>query len=243
MPTYELTLSGPRPYFAEIPYYLWGCTDYYTEGDCGRPADQNWKWLEVTHRVTSERLCVNQRDYAAWTVEGPDPIAARTAHFLVDRCAAVALGVDPADQLGPWDADAARARATAVQAVFERSELQPFNIGHFFWGSWKWIGCYSSQESRAGRWIMDSLLRQDRRAVGLCAQWLRQGPSAEAKCKALCSALSQLTGEPHASNDQWIAWYFDGPGMAEFPEPGYAAWQQELQQIHAEVDACIAMPV
>jgi hypothetical protein len=39
MPTFDLFITDPRPYFAEIPYALWGEVNYDSEGDCGRPTD------------------------------------------------------------------------------------------------------------------------------------------------------------------------------------------------------------
>jgi hypothetical protein len=56
MAEYKLRITNDRPFFAELPYYLWGQVNYDSEGDCRTPLDRNWKWMELTHRETDEHL-------------------------------------------------------------------------------------------------------------------------------------------------------------------------------------------
>jgi hypothetical protein len=42
MATHRLRLTEPRPFFAEVPYYLWGQVNYDSEGDCKSPTDREW---------------------------------------------------------------------------------------------------------------------------------------------------------------------------------------------------------
>lgn len=229
MSTYQLEISQPRPYFAELPYYLWGQVNYNSEGDCQTPLDRQWHWLELTHRKTDEYLAI-EADSETWTIEGPDESAARLAYFLSVRCDARVLGTLP--DVASRDSEPAIARARAVEHTFARSELQPFAVGHEFWGSWKWIGWFGTEYTWAGRWIMDSVLRDDSRATHLCVSWLRQGTYAETQSQALRYALNRFTGQTFATDRDWIDWYFDGPGDREFPEPEFDAWYADMQRIH-----------
>ena len=61
---YELTIKMPRPYFEEMPYYMWGTVNYDSEGDCKRPTDTEWTFLELTNRETKETLEITSREDA-----------------------------------------------------------------------------------------------------------------------------------------------------------------------------------
>jgi hypothetical protein len=137
MATHRLRLVTPRPFFAEVPYYLWGQVNYDSEGDCKSPTDRNWTWLELENRETRERLQVtSQAD--TWEVSGEDPAAARCALFLASSCGGQWISPPTWEQLQGWDQERAMARAARVQAEFEQPKLRPFDVGHLFWGSWKW---------------------------------------------------------------------------------------------------------
>jgi hypothetical protein len=232
MAHYELRLAELRPFFAEIPYYIWGEINYDSEGDCATPTDRNWTGLELTHRDTGEELQIFGKG-DSWAIEGTDPTVARAAYFLIKRCQATPLKQDPQEQLGIWDHQCALARSSRVQAVFERPELQPFAVGHWFWGSWKWIGWYGTTFTWVGRWIMESLLTNDKRAVNLCADWLKQGTAGEPQSVALRYALNRLTGLSFDSNEAWVRWYFGGgwflhgKGQRLYPEPDFKQWHAE----------------
>ena len=149
MVTHELRLTEPRPFFAVVLYYVWGEVNYDSEGDSPTPIDRNWTGLELTHRDTSEELqIVGKGDL--WIIEGTDPTAARAAYFLIKRCQATPVKQHTQEQLGVWDHQRAMVRSSRVQAVFERPELQPFSEGHWFWGSWKWIGWYGTDFTGKG---------------------------------------------------------------------------------------------
>jgi hypothetical protein len=85
MAQYALRIRNLRPYFAELPYYLWGRVNYDSEGNCKNPLDREWTWMELTHRETGEVLDVFTSDSSTWYVTGPDPAAARLAYFFCFR--------------------------------------------------------------------------------------------------------------------------------------------------------------
>jgi len=234
MACYRLRLTEPRPYFAEVPYYIWGEVDYDSDGDCSTPIDRQWTGLALTHRDTGQELQISVES-GSWAVEGADPMAARAAYFLIRRCHASPVNQEPQGQLGDWDHDRAMGRASRVQSVFERPELKPFAVGHWFWGSWKWIGWYGTSFTWVGRWIMESLLTADTRAVNLCVDWLKQGTAGEPQSAALRYALNRLTGLSFESDEAWVRWYFGrgwfsrGKGRSLYPEPDFIQWQAELR--------------
>ena len=231
---FDLTVSGPLPFFAEIPYYLWGQVNYNSEGDCGRPTDRNWSWLELSNRETGEFLSFRRPGHNSLRIEGATPASARAAVFFCSRCVATTSGLNPTDYLEDWDHAAAMKRAARVQANFERPELKPFDVGHAFWGNWKWIGWYGSEYTWVGRWILDSVLRNDTRAVPLCAGWLRNGTRGQGQSIALRYALNHFTGKSFETDQQWVDWYFDGGGEAEYPLVDIETWKKDLQAIHGE---------
>src|SRR5947209_2983872 len=98
MATYRLRLTEPRPFFAEVPYYLWGQVNYDSEGNCKSPTDRNWTWMELTNRETRERLVLTS-EADTWEIRGEDPLAARAGLFLVSRCRGEWIGAPPTEQL------------------------------------------------------------------------------------------------------------------------------------------------
>ena len=78
---------------------------------------------------------------------------------------------------------------------------------------------------------MDSVVRNDDRAVNFCVEWLRDGPAGEPQCVALKYALAHLTGEKFSTDKEWIDWY-DQSGKSKFPEPNIDEWYKELEAIH-----------
>jgi hypothetical protein len=107
MSTYRLRLDSPRPFFAEVPYYLWGQVNYDSDGDCKSPTDRNWTAFYLTHRDTGERVTVTRQD-GVWHVEGADPPAARAAYFLVRRCGGEWLDPEPVEVLRDKQSEALR---------------------------------------------------------------------------------------------------------------------------------------
>jgi hypothetical protein len=142
----------------------------------------------------------------------------------------VNTGPAPVEQLLGWDHERAAARAARVREEFERPELRPFDVGHWFWGSWKWVGWFATEFTWVGRWIMHSVVSGDTRAVNLCAYWLQQGTVGEQQSHALRYALSRLTGQSLATDREWVDWYFAGGGIQEYPEPDFKQWHAELNE-------------
>ena len=55
----NLKIKNKRPFFAEIPYYLWGEVNYDSDGDCEKPTDQNWNQFYLRNRENSEEVIIN----------------------------------------------------------------------------------------------------------------------------------------------------------------------------------------
>ena len=216
MATTELQITAPRPYFAEIPYYLWGRMDYDSAGNCRHPRDREWTWLYLTHRDTDERIHITSEG-PRWSVSGPALSVARACRFLTHRSSAITDGQQsPLDCGADWNHDAGIERAAAVASQFDLPVLEPFGRDHAFWGSWKWIGWYATEFTWVGRLIMDSLVRDDPRAVALCIGWLEAPPAVASQAEALMHALRHHTGLEFDSPGKWIRWYHSG-GIRQFP--------------------------
>ncbi len=236
MGKHELEPGGQRPYFAEIPYYMWGQVNYDSEGDCERPRSRDWTWMDLKNRETKEHLSISIAD-SMWQVEGSEPAAARAAQFLSVRSGARTRKDLPTAPDQNWNDIRASARAQAVAIEFERPELDGFD-SHLFWGSWKWIGWFATEFTWVGRWIMHSVVRGDARAVNLCIEWLRSGTFSPDQSAALRAALRVLTGERYESDREWIAWY-DGDDISpghrqQYPEPDPEAWLLDLKSAAAD---------
>jgi hypothetical protein len=227
MATHQLSLNNSRPYFAEVPYYLWGQVNYDSEGDCQRPTDRAWTWLDLTNRENREHVRVSSNG-DIWMIQGDEPAAQRATLFLVSRCEGKWVSPSPGDLSASWDHETARMRVARVQAEFERPELGPFDVGHLFWGSWKWIGWFATDFTWVGRWIMHSVVRHDVRAVNLCVEWLRHGTCDVKQSEALRYALHRFTGQSLPTDAGWVAWY-DESGKTEYPEPDFKQWHEELK--------------
>ena len=229
MTTYHFAITTPRPYFAELPYYLWGEVNHDSEGDCERPTDRSWTWLYLKNRDTAETVQISSEG-ANWEIEGVDPSAVRSAVFLTQRCGAVAR--EKLNTAGEWDLDKAMTRALRVAKEFEQSDLAPFD-SQLFWGSWKWIGWFGTDFTWVGRWIMHSVVRNDPRAVSLCINWLKQGTVSESQSAALRYALSRLTGAKFDRDKDWVRWYEGGflsrGHKTQYPEPNLDSWLADLK--------------
>ena len=231
MAEYGIELDQPRPFFAEIPYYLWGQVNYDSEGDCKRPTDRQWTWISLEHRGTQERIDVRQSAKGEWLIDGSEETASRLSRFLAERCGATPLS-PLAEPVQSWDHAAARLRALRVASEFEQTVLSPFD-SHLFWGSWKWIGWYATEFTWIGRWIMHSVVRNDPRAIPLCIDWLRGPPRFPEQEVAICYAVQLLSGAPARSGREWVRWYNGGwvskGAKLRYPEPNYDAWLAELK--------------
>lgn len=230
MTSHRLSFSSPRPYFAELPYYLWGQVNYDSEGDCKKPTDRQWTWMTLEHRGTREGVHVKQEG-DAWLIEGDDPTAARLAIFLADRCGAT-TAPSLAAAAGEWNHEAAMRRTLPVRTEFEQPALAPFD-SHLFWGSWKWVGWFGTEFTWVGRWIMHSVVRNDPRAIALCIDWIKETRFPE-QAEALAYAVQRLSGEPARSPQEWVRWYegslLSNGAKIRFPEPDINTWYAELKR-------------
>jgi hypothetical protein len=233
---YNLIIESPRPYFAELPHYLWGAVNYNSEGDCKYPTDTEWTCLELMHRNTREQLeitCEGDK----WKVSGDDPIAARATKFLAARCFSKEVHPLPDERVELWQHEKALARARRVASEFSSPKLKIFD-SHLFWGCWKWIGWFATDCTWVGRWIMVSVLKSDRRGVPLCINWLQQGTFNADQSKALRDALQELTGECFGTDAEWIKWYrgslFRKGAKVRYPEPNIAEWLEELKKEYGD---------
>jgi hypothetical protein len=81
--------------------------------------------------------------------------------------------------------------------------------------------------------IMDSVIKNDTRAVQLCAWWLREGTFDETQSRALRYALALFTEEDFGTDEEWISWYYgggqgvSGQGEILYPEPDFEQWLKE----------------
>jgi hypothetical protein len=224
-----IQIRRPLPYFAELPYYLWGRVNYDSEGDCKRPTDREWTWIYLQNRDTGEVVELKHGE-KAWSMEGNDPTIARLAMFLSDRCNGTADRPVP-DYARDWNHDAALARTLPVRTEFEQPVLAAFD-SHMFWGSWKWIGWYATECTWVGRWIMHSLVRNDPRAIPLCINWIKETRFPE-QAAALSFAVQRLSGDPARKPSDWVRWY-EGSWLRRgakqrFPEPDINTWLAELK--------------
>lgn len=218
--------GGQRPFFAEVPYYLWGEVNYDSEGDCECPTDRSWHELYVQNRDTRETLTA-VADENFWTVEAPGEICTRLQLLLASRGAAEGSSV-PLN----WDHASALGRADRVALEFSQPVLAPFD-SHMFWGSWKWIGWFGTEFTWVGRWILHSVVRRDVRAVSLCIEWLKSGTYDERQSIALRYALAHLTGETFPSDKAWVNWYegnlYSSGAKKRYPEPDTNAWLADIK--------------
>jgi hypothetical protein len=222
----RLQISTPRPYFAELPYALWGDVNYDTEGDCSRPTDRDWHYLELRQRGTDDEVFVVAEDTTFLVRSGDTALAARTATFLHARTNGTWLDAPPATDL---DLATAMTRSAWVRDQFPRPELAAFD-DDVFWGSWKRVGPMATEYTWVGRWIMTSVLTRDARAVAMTIDWIADGTYNATQSAGLRYALAVLTGESFATDAEWVDWYRTQGGAARFPEPDYDAWFEDLKR-------------
>lgn len=229
MDTRTLYADGSPPFFAEVPYYLWGAVNYKSYGNCRRPTDRAWTNLKLEHRKSREKVELFREESGLWDIRGEGRVVARVAMLMLHRCK-----ITPDSRLvaaaGEWDHVTAVARADLVRREFEQPVLVPFDSG-FFWGSWKWIGGFATDCAWAGRLIMHALVRNDPRAIPLCIGWLKVVRFPE-QAEALCYALATISGQSARDASGWIRWYdgawWSSGAKRQFPMPDLDAWNIEI---------------
>lgn len=233
---YTLSINKPKPYFAEIPYYLWGAVNYGSDGDCSHPTSQEWTYLELTNRDTGEILKIDDNN-STLTIEAESPIISKVVMFLKDRC--VADAEKAAVDISNWNHEKALNRANRVATEFSSPILEYFD-SNVFWGSWKWIGGFATDCTIVGRLIMCSLLTNDIRGVKLCIDWLRDGTWNEKQSIALRYALSILAGQSFKKDKKWVKWYygsfFKNGEISHFPEPDIDKWIEEINTTYISIE-------
>ena len=160
--------AQPLPFFAEYPYYVWGEINYDSEGDCRRPTDREWSWLEILNRKTRERLSI--RSAEKLTISGPSAVLAATLTAL--RTGATSPATAPADHGNRV------ARAARVRAQFLDEMLAPFD-SHGWWGGWKWVGAFSTDLTSGLRVVMQCVHERrivDPGVLGFLRSWSAEPP-------------------------------------------------------------------
>src|SRR5438270_201485 len=69
MAQFSFKLDRPRPFFAELPYYLWGQVNYDSEGDCKKPTDRHWTRMYLKHRGTLEVIDIEQEAALCYAIQ------------------------------------------------------------------------------------------------------------------------------------------------------------------------------
>jgi hypothetical protein len=197
----------PFPFFAEYPYFLWGEVNYDSDGDCVRPTDRNWRWLEVVHRETGERVTISRDDSAPglYVCVADELMSARLAAYLTAlRSAGHVLDghgqreIRP-EEYAPRPADRAEreqrlARAEQARAMFLNSALAPFDSMRW-WAGWKWTGRIASEFALGQRLAMLAVQegRANRRTIKELRAWWEAGPEASER-EGVRAALRAATG-------------------------------------------------
>lgn len=220
MMSVNIIVTCPRPYFAELPYYLWGEINYDSDGDCKNPTDQNWTELYLENRVTDETITITGEGSSFKISSNDTDLIMKTELFFISRLN-LNRTINP-DIGHEWSHSDAMNRTFKVKSVFDSSVLKPFDNMSFF-GSWKWIGRFGTDFTCEGRWIMDGVLNKDSRVVSICADWLKAGTNNKVQSKALCYALNYLTGMDFSTESEWIDWYYKN-GLKKFPKFDYNEW-------------------
>ncbi len=231
----ELELSGIPPYFAEIPYYVWGDINYDSDGDCKFPTDRTWDWLELRHRKTDEWLEIS-RENAFWTILGSGSGAERVVRYLAERCDGEVSGGHASNDTA-WNHSSGVQRAAHVIRVFADSRLAPLDRMVFF-GGWKWISHFATEFTWVYRYMIHSVLHNDKRIVPVCVDVLQQVDMTENIRSGIQYVLAQLTGLSFHKDRDWKRWYQRGTNGREkgkrlYPKPDIQEWYDDLKQMYA----------
>lgn len=189
------------PYFAELPYYLWGSINYNSDGNCKFPKDRDWTFIEANGRGE------HADQYYSIRVQGFDMLEIQGS--CADRVAEFFTNPEPKGAI----------RAQLVRELFERPELEIFNHNSFF-GSWKWIGAFASDMTEAGRFLMLDALRGSTQGLAIAVEWSSQAFSMEQRIRlcahvaAMCRAHSVVpTSLERPDDEAWPkdvnAWFQD----------------------------------
>ena len=100
---FKITIEQPKPYFAEIPYAVWGDVNYESIGDCEFPTDSKWTFLRIYNRETDQIILIEDVNNELIIQSTDNQIAVQTTHFLIERCDAKLLeGSLNQTEVGLW---------------------------------------------------------------------------------------------------------------------------------------------
>ncbi len=214
------------PFFAEYAAFCWGRVDYESGGDCARPCDRAWGWLDLRVRGGEDRVLVFRPETCepAPPANFPHPVRveatdARLAWlaayltmrrtpalaFLRRRGHMVGYGALADQMLAGEDADARWERARAVRAQFESDALRPFDA-MAWWGAWKWEGDYASAGAWPRRQLLHAVNANDRTALPHLFETFGRGVP-EPERAGWMHGLGTLTGKSFATADEWLQWW------------------------------------
>ena len=196
------------PYFAILPYYLWGEVNYNSDGDCKTPLDKTWTYLEVYDRS-------NRDNYFAINVNK------NKTKLIIKGNSESVKGIF--DFFSKSPNEKAMKRALAVNYCFEHPALKKFATDHSFWGSWKWIGTMASEFTITGRWIMLDAMMKNTRGIFVANSWRSFAMKNNKTSQAL--ALSMHINDLVKDETQ----------LLDFKEPDRDEWEKELFEYYVSI--------
>ncbi|QKF94449.1 hypothetical protein QKU48_gp0991 [Fadolivirus algeromassiliense] len=156
----QITIPFPKeglPYFASLPFYLWGYSNYDSDGDCKTPKDKEWSYLSVRNRENSDHFDIQiDESRTTLTVQGDEKSVNKIQEFFSDNPDAVSMK-----------------RVNVVNYCFEHPAVQKFN-DNSFWGSWKWVGVEASELTYVGRWLMMDAMRHSNKGAWVAVSWCKE---------------------------------------------------------------------
>lgn len=210
MTTIALNPNQQLPYFAALPYYLWGEINYDSEGDCKSPIDRNWTQLHISNREnTKQYFDITVKD-GQLKIEGDSDSVKKLCNFFTAK-------KEGKEGEGEQDEEGMK-RVNVVNYCFEHPAVQKFAQGHSFWGSWKWVGPMATEFTYVGRWIMMDAMRNSPQGAWVAADWMRTTGGAQKK--ALMTHLSEVCEKPESGSFKF--------SKEKYPEPDADKWEAEL---------------
>jgi hypothetical protein len=233
-----IKIKGKLPYFAEIPYWMWGEVNYNSEGDCKNPTSRDWNFLEVTNRVSRERIMIQKDSGSIFRIETSSPESAKKIFALLKyRSDAQSDNLDK-DNIDDFILENKK-QVERIIREFPDPRLRLFDH-HGFWGSWKWVGWFATEFTWVGRWIMNSVLTNDTRGIFLCYTLMKEYVVTKAQEDALIYAINYLSGNNFKDKNEVFDWY-EGKssepgksGVIMYPEPDYNSWLEDLKKQNLE---------
>lgn len=202
------------PYFASLPYYLWGEINYDSDGDCNNPTDRAWSYLSVRNRINKSKhfsVAVSD-DKKTMTIDGDDESTNLVKEFFSDTP----------------NKDGMK-RVDVVNYCFNHPNVQKFDQGHAFWGSWKWVGTMASEFTHVGRLLMMDAMRHSDTGAFVALQWYEE--ARQRRNQPVIKALhSHLVETCHMLDVE------GGLVLEKVPdEPDADKWEAELLEFYKSI--------